>query len=178
MNKHTISKEIITLIDNIKEQSNTIFKLDKAPQVELDLFLENVQKLYQKAILFNYLNSISDVLDEQLFVPPHSKTPNVEVKPDLCKSVEISETLLLRKVQRPTIADLTKAIGLNDKFLFTNKLFAGNSEEYNMAIQQLNSAPSLESAMGYFMSLQQLYKWDPENETVNYLLNLVDRRYS
>jgi exonuclease VII small subunit len=51
-------------------------------------------------------------------------------------------------------------------------------QELNIAVQQLNSAESLESAMDYFENLAQLYNWDLENQTVKRLLDLVDRRYS
>lgn len=82
------------------------------------------------------------------------------------------------KLQRPAIADITQAIGINDKFQFAGELFSGNMQEYSIALQQLNSAGTLESAMDYFSNLQQLYGWEPENDTVKRLLDLVDRRYS
>ena len=76
------------------------------------------------------------------------------------------------------VSDLRSAIGLNDKFQFANELFAGEMKEYDIALQQLNSSESAESAMNYFNSLQQLYNWDMENDTVKRLLTLVQRRYS
>ena len=84
----------------------------------------------------------------------------------------------INKNQKPAIADMSKVIGINDKFQFANELFGGNMQEYSIAVQQLNSVESLEAAMDYFSNLQMLYKWDLENETVKRLLELVDRRHS
>lgn len=85
---------------------------------------------------------------------------------------------VVSKIQKPKLDNLNSAIGLNDKFQFANELFEGSMPEYNIAIHQLNTAGTIESAMEYVESLQLLYNWDFENETVKRLLDLVDRRYS
>ena len=41
-----------------------------------------------------------------------------------------------------------------------------------------NVCENLESALLYFESIQKLYSWDLENETVKRLLDLVYRRFS
>ena len=100
-----------------------------------------------------------------------------ETKPEI-KADKIEIKPIISNIHKPAISDLSKAIGINDKFLFANELFAGNMQEYSIAIQQLNTSETLESAMDYFSNLQQLYEWDSENKTVNRLLDLIDRRYS
>ena len=216
MDKSSIRKEIAALINSIKEHSDNIGDNKHIPQLELELILHKIEKLYQKSIVFNHLNSEGNGnrnSDNTINSKPVVETPKAEVKQETVKPV-VSEKpidlfgseiplvtekpkqekkveksagltggkeekpVVVNKIQKPSIQDLTKAIGLNDKFLFANDLFEGNMQEYNIAIQQLNGAGSLESAMDYFSNLQQLYEWDMEKETVKQLIDLVDRRYS
>ncbi|MCW3083944.1 MAG: hypothetical protein JWP12_1310 [Bacteroidetes bacterium] len=296
MDKKQIRKEITTLINSIKEYSDSIRDKENIPQLELELLLHKVEKLHQKSIVLNYLNSVEEETavtkpvetPEKTVVPPvveppkteapkeekitekpeekapeketpkaepkaetveekpvkteepkeepkvetavtetpkpevvktetPVETPKAEVKPeepkkeipkpevkqevkpedkkpvDLFgseipvvekpkaeKKPEKKEEKLptLNKIQKPPVSDIRAAIGINDKFQFANELFAGEMKEYDIAIQQLNSAETMESASEYFRSLEQLYGWDPESETVKRLYDLVDRRYT
>jgi hypothetical protein len=206
MDKFSIRKEIAALINSIKEHSDNIGNSEHIPQLELELILNKIEKLYQKSIVFNHLNSTSkdsgrsrpvlstdteEMKEEALTplsnkvtdlfgteVPPMTEKPKVEKKEKPEKVTIRVEQPVVEKLQKPPVTDLRAAIGINDKFRFANELFNGVMQEYEIAIQQLNSSGSLESAMHYFISLQPLYNWDMENETVKQLLELVDRRYS
>ncbi|CAN5449757.1 hypothetical protein BH10BAC1_BH10BAC1_01740 [soil metagenome] len=212
MDKKDIRKEIAALINSIKEHSDNIGDKEHIPQLELELILHKIEKLYQKSIVFNHLNTVVDkptVQRQEKLVEekPLVEAPKVEEKKEEIKPVETTEKpidlfgaeipkivekpkvekkvekkeekpVVVTNIQKPSIADLTKAIAINDKFLFANELFEGSMQECNIAIQQLNGAGSLESAMDYFMNLQQLYDWDMEKDSVKRLLDLVDRRYS
>ncbi len=203
MDKSIIRKEIATLINSIKEHSDNIGDKEHIPQLELELILHKIEKLYQKSIVFNHLNTAPDVPKasestlEKVIVKSveisdkpidlfGSEIPPITEKPKQEKKVEKpagrtdgkEEKLFANKIQKPAITDITKEIGLNDRFLFANELFEGSMQEYNIAVQQLNGAGSLESAMDYFSNLQQLYEWDMEKESIKRLLDLVDRRYS
>jgi hypothetical protein len=215
MDKSDIRKEIAVLINSIKEHSDNIGDKVHIPQLELELILLKIEKLYKKSIVFNHLHStpafadkdlIKPKLEEQVAEKVAAEIPKVEKKTVIVKPIDVSdkpidlfgselppvaekpkaekkiekkdEKPILNKIQKPSIDDINKAIGLNDKFLFSNELFAGNMQEYGIAIQQLNTAGSIESAMDYLSNLQQLYDWDIEKETVKQLFDLVDRRYS
>ncbi len=211
MDKFGIRKEIAALINSIKEHSDNIGDKQHIPQLELELILQKIEKLYKKSIVFNHLNTqqgshsdrsvpepkaedlkeepiaASKVTSEKpidLFgaeMPLSSEKVKVEKKTEKKeekKEVRKEEPPVLSKAKLNSIPDLKAAIGINDKFQFANELFAGNMQEYTIAIHQLNSSESLESAMFYFESLQQLYEWDAEHETVKRLVGLVDRRYS
>lgn len=71
------------------------------------------------------------------------------------------------------ISDLTKAIGINDKFLFTKELFNGNAELYANSIKQLNSYTDINDALIY---IQENFSWDESNEAANQLIDLVRRK--
>ncbi len=208
MDKSNIRKEIAALINSIKEHSDNIGDNKHIPQLELELILHKIEKLYQKSIVFNHLNSMNGESENQAVDYKQVEIPKVEVKQETVKPVISEKTIDLfgteippatekpkqekkvekptdktekvvvtNKIQKPAIQDISKAIGLNDKFQFANELFEGSMQEYSIAIQQLNGAESLESAMDYFSNLQQLYEWDMEKESVKRLLDLVDRRY-
>ncbi len=197
MDKFKIRKEIAVLIDSIKEHSDSIGDNKHVPQLKLELIIRNIKDLYEKSIVFNYLNTIpekenilTDASKEEtktetvktttpaidLFGAELS-TPIEKLKPE--KKIEKKEEKIpVSKIQKPTITDLKSSIGINDQFQFANVLFEGSMQEYGIALQQLNTAGTLESAMDYFSNLQQLYNWDIKNETTKRLVDLIDRRYS
>jgi len=217
MDKSSIRKEIGSLINTLKEHSDNISDKEHIPHLELELMLHNIEKLYQKAIVYQHLSSFPEPIANEspvekkeglstplslssakseplkiameegapadLFVPIVNSVPeNPKQETILDKKEEllVEKTVKpsINKNQKPAIADMSKVIGINDKFQFANELFGGNMQEYSIAVQQLNSVESLEAAMDYFSNLQMLYKWDLENETVKRLLELVDRRHS
>ena len=120
--------------------------------------------------------SETTTIEIDLFVDELPKTNEKTVEEKKVDKKEIPPTA--KKLTKPSISDLKSAIGINDKFQFTNELFGGNNTEYNIAIQNFNSSESLESAVEYYNSLQNLYHWDIESETVKRLMDLVERRYS
>jgi hypothetical protein len=76
-------------------------------------------------------------------------------------------------LQNKPIFDLTKAIGINDKFLYTKELFNGNAELYSKTIKQLNEFSDINDALIY---IQDNFSWDDKNEAANQLIDLVRRK--
>ena len=76
-------------------------------------------------------------------------------------------------LQNKPIGDLTKAIGINDKFLFTKELFSGNAELYSKTIRQLNEFTDINDALIF---IQENFSWDEKNEAANQLIDLVRRK--
>lgn len=56
MDKYQLRREIAQLIDSIKEHSDNIGTRKRIPQLELELILSKIKKLYEKSIVFNYVN--------------------------------------------------------------------------------------------------------------------------
>jgi hypothetical protein len=211
MDRNSIRKEIIALVGNIKNQSD-ILATEKYPsQLDLELFLHKIEKLYQKSIVFNHLSLFDGFEEEEqrhtpqvliAEVSPEKKQEiakesiqQVPVPPQPLKSVEpivqqepvfvihkpVSEKQaepIAPSIQKKALSDLKSVMGINDKFQFTNELFKGNMQEFNIAIEQLNAADTLASALNYLKSMQPLYGWDEENETFKRLLSLINRRYA
>jgi hypothetical protein len=214
MDRNSIRKEIIALVGNIKNQSDMLATEKYPSQLDLELFLHKIEKLYQKSIVFNHL-SLFDGFEEQeqpsasastpvliAEAPPVKKeepvTEPVQPLPVPLPQVKAAEAVvqpepapvmskpLVEKIAEPiapaiqkkALPDLKSAMGINDKFQFTNELFKGNMQEFNIAIEQLNAADTLASALNYLKSMQPLYGWDEENETFKRLLNIINRRYA
>lgn len=75
--------------------------------------------------------------------------------------------------QNKPIEDLGKAIGINDKFLYTKELFEGNAELYANSIKQLNEFTDINDALIY---IQDNFNWDNDNEAANQLIDLIRRK--
>jgi hypothetical protein len=69
------------------------------------------------------------------------------------------------------------SIPINDKFRFINELFAQNTSEYGIALQQLNNVQTWREAEIYLESLRSVYGWKENNDTLKYFNSLVRRRF-
>lgn len=85
---------------------------------------------------------------------------------------------LAGKLQKNPIADLKKAIGINQKFAFINELFDGDSNSYNTAIEKINSFTEHQQAISFVETeLVPAYGWTPDGETYAQLQELISRRF-
>jgi hypothetical protein len=83
---------------------------------------------------------------------------------------------LVGKMKRKPIKDLRTAIGINEKFAFI-KLFGGDATAWTNALQKLNSFSSYWEAEAMLSEFNQKYKWKDDDETLQTLMDLVERRY-
>ncbi len=79
------------------------------------------------------------------------------------------------KLQNKPINDLTKAISVNDKFLFIMELFDGDTDRYNLTIQQLNKMTDLNDAIIY---LQENFTWEADSQVAMTFIDLLRRKLS
>ncbi|HKK43838.1 MAG TPA: hypothetical protein VJ963_15590 [Bacteroidales bacterium] len=71
------------------------------------------------------------------------------------------------------LADLSDAIGINDRFMFIREIFDGNRDAYNQAISRLNSAANMDDAKAVITGYPG---GKSGNEAVKQLLDLVKRK--
>lgn len=76
------------------------------------------------------------------------------------------------------IQNLKTAIGINDKFLFINELFKGNLNEYNSAIDHLNTLEDSTGAATALNNFRQEYAWPDNSEAWHRLRKIVLSKYS
>lgn len=90
---------------------------------------------------------------------------------------QTEDNSLVTRLQRKPVADLTNAIGINDKFLLLNELFSGSMEKYNKSIRALNNFSTLLGAKTYLGELQIELQWNCDSEAYKKLVDLVERRF-
>lgn len=71
------------------------------------------------------------------------------------------------------IADIRKAIGLNDKFLMIRDLFGGDEQKYEDTIDTLNEFEDLDECMIYIV---ENFRWNPDSEGAKLLVSLIERK--
>lgn len=91
------------------------------------------------------------------------------------KAKELSERL-----SESPIRDLTKAIALNDKLLFSNELFSGALVTFNEVIRSLNDMTDRQDAESYLMELAKQHNWttDAKVPIAKGFIKLVRRRFA
>ncbi len=80
--------------------------------------------------------------------PPSSggNAPAVELLFTFKEAKELSE-----KLANQPIADLRKALSLNDRLLYTRELFAGDQQAFEHTVNTVNTAPGFEHAKHFLI---------------------------
>ena len=80
---------------------------------------------------------------------------------------------------RKKTGSIRSAIGLNQRFMFTNELFEGDSQAFNQALDSLDRFDSFEAAHEHVMQqYANRYGWDMEAEASLEFLEVLQTRYS
>lgn len=73
------------------------------------------------------------------------------------------------------VTSLRGAIGLADKFMLIHKLFDGNSEAFDEAINALEEQPSFDDCIIY---ISEHYTWPPHSEATKLVMELLQRKHN
>lgn len=167
MDKKQARTEITLMISDIKEHFDAAIDNDHIADLELDVIVHKIEKLYQKAIILKYVNAQKDIVKtvEPLVVAD-------EVKSDV-KPIATEKTHAV--VDKQT--DVKNYIGLNEKFQFIKHLFDNNSKEYDAAIHQLSEYTSYGDAETYLFSLKDSYKWNEEDSVVQNFYAIIKKAF-
>lgn len=85
------------------------------------------------------------------------------------KESKLQKTLLGKPVN-----DLTKSLGINDRFMFQRELFEGNADVMLKTLQQLNELPDFSSAHSFILAH---FRWDEEQEVTQAFYSYIKRKY-
>lgn len=90
------------------------------------------------------------------------------------KATELSERL-----GESPVADLGRAMSINDRLLYMNELFGKDRGALEESLQVLNRFDSFDSARSFLYNLAEQYGWSAENrlEIAHAFIKLVRRRY-
>lgn len=90
------------------------------------------------------------------------------------KATELSE-----KLSESPVADLSRAMSINDRLLYMNELFGRDIKALEESLNILNRFESLDGARSFLKSLAEQYNWADEerSEIAQSFIKLVRRRY-
>lgn len=89
-----------------------------------------------------------------------------------------SQTTLADQFGEQKILDLTKEIGLNERFLLTQNLFNGDAALFEKTINRLNNCASKDEALAFFKNdLAKTFDWNLKSTMVKKFIKLIERRY-
>jgi hypothetical protein len=141
---------------------------DISPDLNLHIKLMNVPTPEEKS-------AIIEPIKEQVIV---EQTPTVKNELKSNEVVKEEPAAQPREV-KSEVKELPKmTVNINDKFRFINELFAANTTEYNIAIEQINTIPSMEELNNYLKGLSSIYLWKEDQEVVKNLYSLAKKRFS
>lgn len=187
--------EMLQLIDKIKAKADLIDTEERIPQLELELFVSKIEKLYEHGVVLKYLHRYADQLiaasipkpviaEVRIPEPKHEVVePKLEA---ISKKVEEtpkvstpkSSSTVEDQFKKTPVKDLKAAIALNDRFQYTNELFGKNADSFNQALAFINGAENIQVAMDYIQNdVRSKYQWNDENPLVESFLDLVERRF-
>mgnify|MGYP001183141722 CR=1 FL=1 len=200
INFKTLDKLILQLQDGISKVRD-----GNLPRDEFNNLLAAARLLHERLAILQYLSEkppLTTIKDK----PKNESEPVIEknqidlldaiveeeVKSDTStiSSDEMSQSINELHSQTPQtsladhfgqqpINDLTKEIGINERFLLTENLFNGNTKAYNDAIDNLNNFSNSEDALKYFrQDLAKNLNWNLKTTQVKRFIKLVERRYN
>ena len=80
--------------------------------------------------------------------------------------------------QRAKVGDLTKAISINDKFIYIKELFHNRGEDFSASIRQLNECHNMEEAFNCLDELKKKFFWDSKSDAYLSFCDLLRRKFS
>ena len=198
INFKSLEKLIIELKDGVFK-----VKDGSLPSEDFNKLLEASRLLHERLAILQYLTeksqlSTNKTIDAENLIEKNQinlldAIVEEEVKSDKDNSIkEDSENKSINELHSQTpqtsladhfgqqpINDLTKEIGINERFLLTENLFNGDTEAYNDAIDNLNNFSNSEDALKYFrQDLAKNLNWNLKTTQVKRFIKLVERRYN
>lgn len=108
---------------------------------------------------------------------PIAESP-VEVNTDIFNRYSnSSDDSLSARLMSAKLQTLVGSFGLNDKLQCIRELFAGSSEAFNQAIEQLDNQADFTAAKRVLAQLAQQFSWDLESNLTAEFIQKVERRY-
>jgi len=174
------SEDILYLLDSSRQLHERLailqYLLEKEPKKESGSETKN--KVESTDVEENQINLIDVIVEEEA----KTEKADINISNDIKSVNEIHsdspQTSLADKFGQQPISDLTKEIGINEKYLITESLFSGDSQACSTAIKDLNEFQNMDQASDFLKNtLSKKYNWNPKSNQVKRLINLVERRY-
>jgi len=175
-------EKIKLLLDKISGMYRTLEASgDPMEPIERDLMLSYIRQLYEEFHPTPSRSSRDPLPEQPSRTPPPAPEPSAPVHtppvappapdppsrppadapgPPTHKLFEQPKTNELGdKLSNSPIADLRKAFTINDRLLFTNELFGGDSSTFEQALYFLNQYEHFREAQHYLEQMADQYHW-------------------
>ena len=121
----------------------------------------------------NQIDLIDVIVEEEA----KSENPVISSSPKSINEIHSKnpQTSLADQFGQQSILDLNKEIGINERYLMTENLFAGDSKICSESIHKLNEFENLSQAKEFLKNeLFEKYNWNSKSNYVKRLINLVE----
>ena len=190
-----------TPIEEAKSEPEVNDDVEEEPEVEVELiFDEEVNDEEESAVAESVV--AESVVAEPVVAESAVETPNASNAPTAPSAPKRSPLFSLYEDEptpvlgeqfheAPSVADtiacpkgvaesapvvsLREAIGVADKFMLVRELFGGDADEYERAINALDSQPSFDDCIIY---ISENYVWSPNSQATKFVMELLNRKYS
>ena len=174
------SEDILSLLDSSRQLHERLavlqYLIEKAPKKET--FSEQKKEEEPNNIEENQINLIDVIVEEEAKTEKSDINNSTDFKSVNEIHSDSPQTSLADQFGQQPISDLTKEIGINEKYLITENLFSGDSQACSTAFKELNEFQNMEQAIDFLKnSLSKKYNWNPKSNQVKRLFNLIERRY-
>lgn len=148
-------------------------KKKKQEEMEAKEEIEPVEKIEEKEV--EHSATIEEQEIEVVDAPKEYDEVVLSIF-DTSSSSELSD-----KLSSMPIADIKRAIGLNDRIFTINELFGGDKDLFNNTVEQLNMFESFDQARDYLLEhIAIKYNWAKEDNAkkAKRFVKVVKRRFS
>ena len=187
-----------TPIEEAKSEPEVNDDVEEEPEVEVELiFDEEVNDEEESAVAESVV--AESVVAEPVVAESAVETPNAPTAPSAPKrsplfslyedeptpvlgeqfheAPSVADTIACPKgvAESAPVVSLREAIGVADKFMLVRELFGGDADEYERAINALDSQPSFDDCIIY---ISENYVWSPNSQATKFVMELLNRKYS
>jgi hypothetical protein len=143
--------------------------LDKILE-ELNFTPEDIEPLLDK------LSLVEPVTIEAFYEGDEKTRPlaNVSIAQGSPKATAKETKTLVDDFQKINV--IKESLTINQKFMFTKALFAGDFEKFSEAINALDRQPDFDGAMLYLE--KHLAEWDQESEEFHEFMEMIEKRFN
>lgn len=128
--------------------------------------------------VFQEVNTMNTVLEEANNTPTKTSEEPRALNDVLKEQDNGQAASLHQKFKTAKLDNIRSAISLNQKFLFMNRLFNGDSFAFNDAINKIESCDNFNEAQRHIKDEYALkFDWDMQSEEVQDFLTILQRRF-
>lgn len=150
------------------EEAPTVSEETETPVEETQEATE--QESNEEASTEDYAAALEDEINQT--IQTHTSKPSIGDQIN-----QNNDNSLADRFRKKKLNHLKDAMGINEKFLFTNELFNGSTELFIKEIEVLNDQDSYREAQVYFQKLESEHDWKKDSKATKLLKELMERRY-